>query len=66
MENLPVNIQLNVGQINRLLSLLGTHPYNTSADLIHLIKSQGDAQMDAARAQAAIAAAPNGEDAQAH
>jgi hypothetical protein len=63
MENHPVTIQLNVGLVNRLLNLLGTHPYNTSADLIHAIKSQGDAQIEQARLQAAAPPASNGADA---
>jgi hypothetical protein len=56
MENLVVMLRLNVGQINRMLSLLGTHPFNTVSDLISEIKGQGDMQI--AAAQAAAAAPP--------
>ena len=51
-----ITITINVEQLNAMMALLGTHPYNQVADLLMLIRQQATAQI-----QQMQTARPNGE-----
>ena len=40
-----INISLTANEVNRILIMLGGHPFKEVSDLIFKIKAQGDAQL---------------------
>lgn len=62
-ENQPIllNIQLNIDQINVILSTMGKLPYETIAPLMNSIQSQANAQLQEMQAAQQAAQQPVAE-----
>ena len=50
MDNVPIVLQLNVQQVNTILSFLGKAPYETVHELVASIHKQGSEQVEAHKA----------------
>jgi hypothetical protein len=55
-DNVPVKIELQVGEWNQVLSLLAEHPFRIVAPLIGKMRAQAQAGLNAAQQPAAALA----------